>query len=248
MKRNSERQGNGSRHDANSGGRTRLAAALWLALVMPTMADTVTFTIGLADVCDESGQKVSTNALFSLIDLGPNGVFDVIPAGQWVGGDDTLIAEAFSNSDGWVDAAAFDLTDGAGQAGVFSRQFTFTLAGDIATGDKVGIRWFPTIWANDFSATNTFGGLTYGQFSRQADTLYGGSTWVVPTGNSFVSFDPLVTTSYDSEFGLDANVLGWASYQVIPEPATIAFFMPVAVALLLLARRRAPWRHGSDLY
>lgn len=212
-----------------------LACAFFLPCVQ---AATVTFSVGMGNVLDNFGSNIATTSLFQLVALGANAVFDPIPPGAWVGGDDRVISLPFSNSDGWTSAAAFDLTDGTGTPGQFSRQFTFTLGTSLSTADKLGIRWFPTVAATDSATTTITLGMPYGQFTRQSSVLYGGSAWVVPPAGNLVSFDPMVTTSYDSANGHDPNSAGAASFHVVgvPEPATSGL---LASSLLILATRRA---------
>jgi hypothetical protein len=194
----------------------------------------------MGNVLDHLGSNIATTSLFQLVSLGTNGVFDPISSGSWVGGDDTVVNLSFFNSDGWGTAAAFDLTDGAGAPGEFARQFAFTLGPGLATGDKLGIRWFPTVDAADFATTITTAGMSYGQFTRQSSPLYGGAAWEVPSAGSLVSFDPMVTTSYDPMNGLDLNSAGAASFQVlgVPEPATAGFLVSLLLLATGLAHRR----------
>ena len=183
-------------------------------LPLPEMAGaaTATITIGMGFILGADGNKAGAETLVQLVNLGANGVFDPIPTGAWVGGDDTVIGESFPNSDGWTLAAAFDLTNGTGTTpGLFSRQFTFALGAGIHSGDKIGIRWFPTLAASGFATLTPASGMPYGQFTRQASTLYGGSLWVVPAAGSFVSFDPMVTASFDPVNGKDPDAAGVAS-------------------------------------
>jgi hypothetical protein len=219
-----------------------IAVALLVAVTLaPAQAATVTISIGGGYVLDDQGNRISTSSLFQLVDLGTNGVFDSIPAGSWTGGDDSVVAEAFPNSDGWSSAAAFDLTNGTGTAGQFSRQFTFTLDANIAPGEMLGLRWFPGVIAANYASTVTTAGLAYGQFTRQSNPLYGGTVWVVPSGGSLVTFDPLVTASYDPVNGKDSNSAGAASLKVVsvPEPAAGAIFTAGLFIITGLVRRRA---------
>jgi len=195
-------------------------------------AQSVTFTIGMAQVSStNSSLLISPNSLFQLVNLGPNGLFDSIEAGAWVGGDDSLIDLSFPNSDGWTSAQAFDASDGSGEAGLFFRQFTFTLGPLLPSGAKIGIRWFPTILALDFATTTTTAGLAYGQFTQLFELLYDDTTlWEVPGAGSVVDFDPMLTPSYDPE-GLNPNSAGVASFSVVPEPKTITLLAACAFVL-----------------
>jgi hypothetical protein len=171
--------------------------------------------MNLGNVLDEHGSNVATTSLFQLVSLGANGVFDPIPSGAWVGGDDKVVGEAFPNKDGFASAAAFDLANGTGKAGQFSRQFTFTLGSGLNPGDKLGIRWFPTVTAVNFATTTPSAGMPYGQFTRQSAPLYGGSVWVVPEAGSLVSFDPMVSISYDFLNGRDPIPGGGSTLAVL---------------------------------
>ena len=188
-----------------------MAVAFCAGALSDCHGGTVTFSIGMGDVLDNQGQKIATTGLFQLVCLGANGVFDPIPPGAWVGGDDTVVGEAFANSDGWISAAAFDLANGTGAPGQFTRQFTFKVGAGIKPGDKLGIRWFPTVTAANSATTAPVAGMPYGQFTRQSSPLYGGSVWVVPAAGGLVSFDPLLTISYDPANGKDPNSAGAAS-------------------------------------
>lgn len=207
-------------------------------------ADTVTFSIGMANILNAQGQNISTSALFQLVNLGPDGVFNPIPSGSWVGGDDTLINQTFPSSEGsmgMLSATAFDLTDGTGTAGQFSRSFSFTLTTVVYTGEKIGIRWFPTVAAANYSSTTTTAGMPYGQFTRQASPLYGGTVWIVPSSSSFTSFDPMVTMSYDPTNGLDPNSAGSPSFSVVPEPrSAVCLGLGALVCIRLIVRRLMP--------
>ncbi len=194
--------------------RQTLAGLLFLCLSGLAHAGTVTITVNLGDVLDAYGTKAATTCLFQLVCLGPNGVFDPIPAGAWVGGDDTVLAEAFPNADGWTSAAAFDLADGAGTPGTFTRQFTFEVGSGLQPGDKLGIRWFPTVSAGSYATTTPAAGMAYGEFTRQSAPLHGGANWVVPLAGAFVSFDPMVSVSFDSVHGKDPITAGAASLLV----------------------------------
>jgi len=195
-------------------------------------AQSISFTIGLAQVSTtEASTPILPSSLFQLVNLGPNGIFDPIEAGGWVSGDDALINLPFANSDGWTSAQAFDASDGAGQAGVFQRQFNFTLGPELLSGTQIGIRWFPTIQASDFATTTTTIGLAYGQFTQLTAPLYPGTTlWFVPGAGSAVDFDQMLTPSFDPE-GLNPNSAGVASFSVVPEPKTITLLAACAFVL-----------------
>ena len=209
----------GTIHVAMTNGILAGVAALALALaaaVPKAAASTVTVSISMAEILDATGNKIPTASMFQLVNLGADGEFNPIPAGTWVGGDDAIVAVTFSNSDGWANGTAFDLTDGTGVAGEFDRCFTFVVGAGVAPGDKLGIRWFPTVTAANYATTTPPAGMPYGQFTRQSSPLYGGAVWVIPAPGNWVSFDPLVTASYDPEQGSDSGALSRASNAILP--------------------------------
>lgn len=199
-------------------------------------AATITFSVGMGNVTDMNGTKIATDALFQLIDLGADGAFNPISEGSWVSGDDSLINVPFTNADGWAGTAAFDLVNGIGNPGEFSRQFTLTLGAAVFPGQKIGIRWFPTLKAADYAVSSVSAGLPYGEFTRQTSPLYGGTAWVIPAAGSLVTFDPMVTGSYDAVNGHDPNASGAASSVVVPEPEA-AMLLIVGLVPLVQSRR-----------
>lgn len=222
--------------------RTFAALAALLASASIAAADTVSFTILAGKISGPNpGTAINANAMLQLVDLGSDGVFNPISEGGWVGGDDTVITAPFApngqNSDGWLSAGSFDLSDGAGVAGEINRIFSFLLGEDIQTGDKVGIRWFPTLTANnDYASSTPILGTPYGQFTRQAAPRHGGSLWQIPTGGALVSFDRYLTSDYTAT-NPDALELGSATFAVIPEPATVALTL-LGLGLACSTRRR----------
>ena len=187
----------------------------------------MSISIGMGFVVGDDGNKIKTDALFQLIDLGADKAFNPIVEGNWTGGDDKVVNAAFSNTDGWTSTAAFDLANGAGAAGEFTRVFTLTLDTAVYSGQAIGIRWFPTVRAQDYPVTAPAAGLPFGQFTRQASPLYGGTAWIIPNPGNLVSFDPIVTQSYDSVNGLDPNSLGFSSSRVavVPEPGAASLML-----------------------
>lgn len=216
-----------------------LAAA---ALPLAARADTISFTILAGEVSGTTpGEAIDPDTMLQLIDLGPDGIFNPIPEGSWVGGDDTIVTAPFAtgeqNVDGWLSAGSFDLSDGVGASGEINRIFQFMLGEDVNVGDRIGIRWFPTIAANNnYISLAPTGGVPYGQFTRQASPRHGGSLWRIPAAGAFVGFDAFLTSDYTPS-NPDAPELGSALFAVIPEPST-AVLAVTALAALVSARLR----------
>ena len=235
--------------------RALAAVALSVALAS-TASATIVINITARQLSADSGATVPLvdGTLIQLLNLGPDGIFNrvdlndgnVAGLAQWVSGDDSLISATLLNAtDAFTTAAAFDMIMGAdATAGRLSRQFEFA-TGAIASGTKLGIRWWPGLQAANFQSITLAPGQAFGEFTRQSTPLYGLDLWVAPADGAQVTFDNLKTTNQAG--GLDALSLGRAGQQgnlsdsltVIPEPAAIGLSMLAAAGLTLLRRRRA---------
>jgi hypothetical protein len=215
---------------------------------------------------DQTGSAIPTGALFQMVNLGANGVFDPINLGdgttsglaQWVSGDDSVVNVALINAPPDVTTpAAFDSAQGLGTPGVLDRFFQLDTA-QLAPNTKIGIRWFPSLAASNFGSIVLAGNEFYGEFTRQATgssiaepaslrpadnlRLYSGAEqgyalWVVTDGG---------TVDLDQMFSIDSSVpnsdpadISRSMRQVIvPEPATIALSFMGLTAVLAIRRRR----------
>jgi len=233
--------------------RHSLAALSLLALSLLALSAashaSIVISFAARTVTDQSGNPLPAGTLVQLVNLGADGVFNQISIadgntsqlGQWVSGDDTLVTASFLNSGSaagdFPSAAAFDLVNGPDLTlGRISRQMEFAL-GDIPTGAKLGIRWFPGLQATDFNSITLAYNQPYGEFTRQSNPLYGGTTWVFPSDSANVTFDNLKTP--DQVGGLDPAAAGMANQlNVIPEP-TVGALAGFGVLSLLARRRRS---------
>jgi hypothetical protein len=193
----------------------------------------IAINIGGGEFRNSSSQALAPGSLLQLVNLGPDGTFnpiDVTDGGsQWVSGDDTLLSAVFTTGGGaqgdFPSTDAFDLFKGSDTAGTLDRVFEFG-SNILPLGAKLGLRWFPNLAASSFSSIILQPGQAYGQFTRQANPLHGGTVWVVPSDGANLTFDSLLTQSFG---GLDPNSAGSASLVVIPEP------LPGALSLISLA-------------
>lgn len=239
----------------------KLLYTLLLGFLVTGVAHAAVVTLSLptaGTLKDQFGNPIPDNALIQLVNLGADGVFnpivfnpigggidgDVTTLGQWVSGDDTLVNSAFGNADAatFPTAAAFDLRDGSdsGANGILIRDF-IGLTG-VTSGDKFGIRWWPSIVATNFNSTTLTNGIRYGEFTRQGTALYGGTLWVMPADGANELIDSFATVSGPG--GSDADTLGLASGTTFgplgwvgpwPEPAASVFTM---IGAIILSNRR----------
>lgn len=236
-----------------SGNAVSLFAALF-TLPCFLSAGTLNFTIKGGYFTDEQGQRLvqadpaENSAVFQLINLGPNGVFDPPEAGSWTGGDDSLIDEVFDTTG--QSAAAFSLggfSRISPYEGRLLRSFSLPETSDyFAAGDQVGLRWYPGVTIAQFAPEQgPPEGAYYGEVhlgekhSYPDDPAY--SAWTLPSsGTLSVEFDPPVSTDYQVENAESSPALvatpeftGSPNMQigtgaVVPIP----FFVPLASVLV----------------
>jgi hypothetical protein len=202
---------------------------------------------------DQFGAPVPAGTLIQLIDLGPNGVFDLVNVSDgseagpnlWVSGDDTLTNYSFVATNGapgdFPTTAAFDLrhSDATESTnGVMSRLFDLTMP----AGRKLGIRWWPQIKATDyatFSYPNPLGPprYYYGQFTRQSNPQNGGITWISQADGGTETFDAFSTEELFGSDPSDASVaMNWIPN--VPEPSSLALVVFGSSAFVVVRRRR----------
>ncbi len=222
------------------------ASALLLAIAADASASIVINITARQLSSDTLGNvPLAAGTLIQLVNIGDDG-FNPIDIGdgtanqlgQWVSGNDSLITAVFigaTSENPNFSGAAFDLSSGADTTpGRLLRLFEFDSG--VAAGTKIGIRWFPGLQASNFNSITLAVGQAYGQFTRQSNPQYGLDLWVAPADGGTVTFDNLKTVSAS---GVDANVVGAATFTVVPEPAAIGLSILGAAGLSMLRRRRA---------
>lgn len=228
-----------------------LAAAAALLAVSATSHASIVIQFTGRTIADDLGAAVPAGTLFQLVSLGGDGIFNQInlsdgnasALGQWVSGDDTLITAQFvtfdgvSNVAGDYTAAGFDLAFGTDTPGRLIRQMEFD-TNVIASGTKLGIRWFPGLTAEQYKTGNLTlaSGQHYGEFTRQSNPQQGGALWVAPGDGGNVQFDSLRTTNLSG--GTDPVSAGMATLTVVPEPAALGLALMGAMGVFALRRRR----------
>ncbi len=205
----------------------KVVSSLLLLLVLSpvVLRGDVQLDVTAADLRTHDGSALlAPGRLVQLVNLGPNGVFDAVPAGAWVGGDDRLVTFSFGSTE-WPSAAGFDFAEtdpgSPDDPGVLQRSLVFNTGSLLASGTAIGIRWFEGFAASDYyNGALPAAGAFYGEFTR-AMPVNGGEAWVFPADGNVVTLDPLLTLSAG---GADSNSAGFASRQVItavPEASTV---------------------------
>lgn len=188
------------------------------------------------------------DGLMQLINLGDDGVLNPISDGAWTTGDDVLIDLAYGTGTEFATSGGFDLSEGAVfSPGFLQRQFEFTeTPGVIEEGDLIALRWWPSYTVADMiGGALPMNGDSYGQVRIETavnDPVFN-SAWVVPADSEPLAFfDPVISDEYNQTVG---NTLvttpgfdGDADLEVVPEPASIAFFM--GVLAIFTCWRRSP--------
>jgi hypothetical protein len=226
-----------------------LICASVLAALASTASASIVITISAGRLETQAGgAPIAAGSLLQLINLGPDGIFNPININdgtasgleRWVSGDDSVlnfqfVGTALQGADTqFPTTAAFDLRHSAvaeNTAGRLSRVLDFTAP----AGIKVGLRWFPSIQASQFGTFTLVGGEDYGQFTRQSNPLNAGIPWVIPADGAAETFDALATSFIG---GPDPDTAGRASFDVVPEPGSLALAMIGAAGLAVLRRRR----------
>lgn len=224
-----------------------LSCAAAFSLPATTEAS-ITINLYAGELRNASGSaSIAQGTLLQLINLGSDGIFNEINVGdtsstglaRWTSGDDSVLDAVYLVGNGpgdFASTAAFDLSVGSDPTtGIMERSMKIDFS-SLPAGTKLGIRWFPGLAAADFQTITLAQGQSFGQFTRQTAPMHSGSPWVTGADGSTLGFDALATANIG---GGDANSAGFASFTVVPEPASIALSMIGAAGLAFMRRRRA---------
>jgi hypothetical protein len=174
---------------------------------------------------DNSANNVNGSVLL-LLDLGAgNTASNVLTAGQYVSGNNTVLAAAGFEDYGGTNTAFTSLVFNMGSANA---------------GDELALRWFPQITLAQYEAnTPTVAGEVFGTFNPGGAATDGGSAWVLQSNGSTFN----LTFNTQSAGGNELNTAGFAgtavlpAIGVVPEPSTYVL-LGVGVVVLLAIRRR----------
>lgn len=214
----------------------RLAFAILasVCLAAPAAAD-VQFNLTMGDLRTQNGSSLlGTDRLIQFVSLGPNGVFDPITVGSWVGGDDVLVNLSFGSAE-FPSAAGFDLQEfdpmfpmDNGTPGQLIRVMTINGTA-LPQTTRVGIRWFPAFSVSDFYS---------GSITRPLEPYgeYTDVSWAFPADGQIVDLSMLTT----SQGGTVPNTAGFANFTAVPEgsPQWTGLLAAAIVGLAWRARRR----------
>jgi hypothetical protein len=146
----------------------------------------------------------STNgSLLLLIAAGNDGTFsNVLNSGQYVAGNDVIIAAGGFNNSGGTDEV----------------NKTFSSITYSSTGDQIALRWFPQITYGQYNnSTVPAAGQNFGTYSPPINTTPdGGDFWRVPSSGQINLF---FFTNDSDGMGSQSPSQGYASFSVVPEPS-----------------------------
>lgn len=208
----------------------RIALLLALSSGVAASQSQIDFRIAGAYFRDGSGTLIpDESVLFQLVYLGPNGVSDPIPSGQWVGGDDVLVDLPFDGDYDTAAATDIDRTNTLSD-GVFSRRYTIPVTSGVAeTGGAFALRWYPNLSPEDYLGAVPLAGEIYGEVRETS----GADVWVFPAAGAlpkqFFAFDTVgagdfggtAIAGFDGLPNLSIEAGVWAEQERLPNDTRI---------------------------
>lgn len=200
--------------------RLFLPLALIASASLAKAAVTINFAAGQL-LLDDGITAIPDTALIQLVADTQGDGFTAPTANSLTGGSsDDLILASFSLSETKVGA------------GSFSSALITPLSGNLNSGDRLILRWFPTLTAS-YTSSDTISGYNYGQFRTDTANADGSdSAWIIPGDGLTISLYFLPASGINSP--------GAASYVVtaVPEPSTYGLVGAGALAAVAAVRRR----------
>ena len=217
----------------------KLILSLLLAATASAYADfTVILDAGRLRI--DSATPMVPGSLIFLFAAGGDGTFsNTLAAGQYVSGNDILLAVAGDPTTG---ASAFNTSGGPDET-VNTINVSTTNFPTLAPGDLLALRWFPNITFAEFQAGatpeagdlfGTYNPLFWGNATNFPDD---GNAWAVPAPGGLINLNFFTTDSAGG--GTQDPTTGYAQFVVVPESSTYALLAVGGVIALLARRRRA---------
>ncbi len=185
---------------------TFLVASLGLMAAGNAQGGQLSFSVSGGYFLGDGGVFLPAGTLMQLVRLGASGGFDPVPSGAWVGGDDRVIALPGVVSQPAATAAGFSFQPAG--PGVLIQPFVLAeTAGLAASGDAVGLRWWPGFTVADFvGGVRPAAGAVFGQVTLPValNRPSGAETaWVLPPADQFLAtaFDPAFSAGWVADFG-----------------------------------------------
>lgn len=209
----------------------KLALALFclLGLAGALQAQTVTIKIDAGQLRGPGGTVPEpVGGLLQLI-ASPGGMFPAPTPTSYISGDNVVVMSLAMNNNGGTNETFNTLS----ALPLTTANYTLT------TGEKLTLRFYPTLTLAAMPSAPGAASATYGQVRSDtiefgnANGVPGETTWVVPSSGANVNFE-YVTVSNNGSY---SN----ASAYAVPEPSSIVIEGSVAMALFgyTLLRRRA---------
>ena len=205
---------------------TLFAIAFALLLSNAGLASSTIF-LQAGNLTDETGAGLPEGSLILLIAAGTDSSFyNFLNAGQFVGGDDVLLAAESLNNN----------LDGATAT---SNTFNFAAT---ASGQPAAVRWFSGFTLQQYLNNETpAAGIRFGTFAGlTTGSPNGGDAWSVPEDGGFLNYRFVTQSADPSVLDAYANSFGRTSSQAtaVPEPAAWSLVVIGALVTLVSARRR----------
>ena len=200
-------------------------------LIGTVRASDVSIGVDIGVLSNQNGVTLSDGSLILLI-ASSSGNWQPITAGQYVSGDEIVVAAT---------AASSAISHNAGET-AFTWQYNYADIASFSPGAHIAVVWFPDITYSNYATLGTLpvSGNSYGLFSATTD-LSGGCSWVAQPGGTYLGYADGYVMNTAGAGGAISDSQAKASNTVtgVPEPSSVVLL--VAGGFLMtgaLLRRR----------